>query len=205
MKPSRFFFTSAEEDSSMLPSPLTFANIPARFWGEGKSRLAENYGGRRFIKDSVSMRLYCPFQGVRNRTASNIVKKIFLWSVIMRNISVVCYTAAGRFLRATLQNAQYYRLQTVMVIASSWLPLLKGTCGYSYKETRQWILAMHRYKENEINLVYEDVLLKGIKVYYTFRQYLDREINLIVVRSKMDNIIMSDHFHKQSKLKSINR
>lgn len=64
---------------------------------------------------------------------------------------------------------------------------------------------MHRYKENEINLVYEDVLLKGIRVYYTFRQYLDREINLIVVRSKMDNIIMSDHFHKQSKLKSINR
>lgn len=64
---------------------------------------------------------------------------------------------------------------------------------------------MHRYKENEINLVYEDVLLKGIRVYYTFRQYLDKEINLIVVRSKMDNIIMSDHFHKQSKLKSINR
>lgn len=64
---------------------------------------------------------------------------------------------------------------------------------------------MHRYKENEINLVYEDVLLKGIRVYYTFRQYLDREINLIVVRNKMDNIIMSDHFHKQSKLKSINR
>lgn len=40
--------------------------------------MAENYGGRRFIKDSVSMRLYCPFQGVRNRTASNIVKKNIL-------------------------------------------------------------------------------------------------------------------------------
>lgn len=51
---------------------------------------------------------------------------------------------------------------------------------------------MHRYKESEINLVYEDILLKGI---YTFRQYLCRKINLIVVRSKMDDIIVFDHFH----------
>lgn len=57
------------------------------------------------------MRLYGPFEGVRNRTASNIVKKekkekcrkknMFPWSVIMRNIPVVCYNSSTTLLGFT--------------------------------------------------------------------------------------------------------
>ena len=119
-----FLYPEARKRILRLFLPSLSPIFPPGFGGR-KITFGGKLRGRRFIKAWVSMRLYCPFQGARNRTASNIVKKkkkkrIFLRSVIMRK-HLGWNTEVGRFYRQNIPR--YYRWPTTVSFAYVWSKL----------------------------------------------------------------------------------
>lgn len=123
--------TSTEEHST-APSSTTFANIPPRFRGK-EITFGGKLWGRRFIKASVFMLLYGPFQGICNRTTSNIVKS--------GNIPAVSDDA--KYLNRPLHD----RTAPRVFMAHTWLQniaccqLVVYECGVLIRVTLKWLVS----------------------------------------------------------------